>query len=116
MLRQRVLQPNDIHCVSGCGNTEIADHLFIECDIFGSIWNLVWQWLGITFVSSGGIGDHFTQIIHLVGMSRSSHSFFKVIRLACVWAIWKERNHCIFKNVASDPNALLDKVKLNSFL
>jgi len=53
---------------------------------------------------------------HLAGMPQLSHSFLKVIWLACVWEIWKERNNCVFKNAASDHYTLLDKVKLNSFL
>jgi len=44
-------------------------------------------WLGITTVSPGVIGAHFAQFTHLAGMPRSSHSFFKVIWFACVWAI-----------------------------
>ncbi|AET03976.1 transmembrane protein, putative [Medicago truncatula] len=74
------------------------------------------NWLDIDFIPSGGIGEHFHQFSKLVGMSCSSHAFFRLIWLACVWVIWKERNNCILKNVASDPFTLSDKVKLNSFL
>jgi hypothetical protein len=103
-------------CVGGCGFSETAYHLFLACDIFGAIWNLLWQWLDISHVAAGEIGEHFNQFTHMAGMPRSSHPFFKVIWLACVWVIWKKRNDRIFNNVASDPFALIDKVKLNSFL
>jgi len=79
MLRRGVLHHNDIMCVGGCGCSEMADHLFLACDIFGSTWYFLWRWLGIDFVPSGAIGEHFAQFTQLTGMPRSSHPFFKVI-------------------------------------
>jgi len=84
MLRRRVLQPNNILCVGGCGCTETADHLFLGCILFGSVWMSLWRWLGINFVPSGTIGEHFEQFIQLAGMPQPSHLFFKVVWLACV--------------------------------
>ena len=52
----------------------------------------------------------------MAGMPQSSHIFFKAVWLACVWVLSKDKNNCIFKNTASDPYVLIDKVKLNSFL
>jgi len=101
--------------LEGAGTLK-ADHLFIGCDIFGSILYIVWQWLDITSVSSSMICDHYAQFTHMAGMPRFTHSFFKVIWLACTWVIWKEGNNCVLKNTASDPYTLLNKVKLNSFL
>lgn len=115
-VHRRVLQPNDNMCVEGCGYPETADHIFLGYDIFGSIWYLVRQWLNISSVSSGVIGDHFAQFIYLAGTPQFLHSFLKVIWLACVWVIWKEMNNRVFKTAASDPYALLDKVKLKSLL
>lgn len=77
LVRRRVLQLTNIMCVAGCGCSETAEHLFLGCNIFCSIWNMRWQWLGITFVSSGAISAYFTHFIHLAGMPRSSHSFLK---------------------------------------
>jgi len=38
LLRRRVLQITETTCVSGCGDTETASHLFLGCHIFGSLW------------------------------------------------------------------------------
>jgi len=103
-------------CVGGCGNIETAVHLFIGCEVFGTIWYLVCHWLDISVVFPGSITDHFFQFIHMVGMSRASHLRLKVIWLACVWVLWKERNNRIFKNVVADSSIILDKLKLDSFL
>lgn len=73
-------------------------------------------WLGIDFIASNMLRHHFVQFSYMEDMPRSSHIFFKVIMLACVWVHWKEINNHIFKNTASDPSVLIDKVKLNSFL
>jgi hypothetical protein len=62
------------------------------------------------------IKQHFVQFIHLAGMTRASHVYFKVIWMASIWAIWKDRNNCVFNNVVSDPLSIVEKVKLNSFL
>lgn len=88
-VRRRVLQLTNIMCVAGCGCSETAEHLFLGCNIFGSIWNMRWQWLGITSVSPGVIGAYFAYFIHLAGMRRSliHSSSIKVVRyLFC--AFW----------------------------
>ena len=61
------------------------------------------------------LNDHFLQFSHMAALSRSSHSFFKIIWLAYVWVIWKERNNRVFINKAPDRYTILNKVKLNSF-
>jgi hypothetical protein len=76
----------------------------------------VWKWLDISSVSPGVIRDHYTRFIHMAGLPRLTHSTLKVIWLAFVWELWKERNNRVFKNAASDPHNILDRVKLTSFL
>ncbi|KEH29417.1 transmembrane protein, putative [Medicago truncatula] len=95
---------------------ETADHLFLGCNLFGSVWYLICSWLGISYVPSRLLTDHFLQFSNLAGMPRSSHTYFKVIWLASIWAIWKDRNNYIFKNAVLDPQIILEKVKWDSFL
>jgi len=116
LMRRHVLQPNDNLCVGGCGNFETANHLFIGWNLFGSVWYLIYHWLDISFVCPALINDHFIQFIKLTGMPRSSHIYFKFIWLASTWAIWKDRNNRIFKNLVINPHIILEKVKLHSFL
>jgi len=116
LVRWHVLQPNDNFCVGGCGLTETTDHLFLGCGFFERVWFLVYHWLGVSFVSLGYIKDHYSQFIQLAGLPRSTHFYLKVIWLACVWAIWKERNNRVFTDTVIDPLHIVKKVKLNSFL
>jgi hypothetical protein len=39
----------------------------------------------------------------------------QLIWLACVWVVWTERNHRLFRGSASTPTQMLDKIKLHSF-
>ena len=116
LVRRQVVQPNDNLCVGGCGFIETTDHLFIGSDLFGSVWFLVCHWLGFSFVFPGSIMDHYFQFIPSAGLPRFTHFYLKVIWLACVWAIWNERNNQVFKTVVIDPLSIVEKVKLNSFL
>ncbi|AES66100.2 hypothetical protein MTR_2g062550 [Medicago truncatula] len=80
---------------------------------------------GDVLVAAGGannnvwhkwVNDHFLQFINLEGVLQSSYLYLKVIWLASTWAIWKERDNRVLRNTAVDPNTILEKVKLNSFL
>ena len=115
LIRRRALHHEDIYCIGGCGCPETTNHLFFSCDIFGSVWHEVYQWLGVSFISPTASCDHFHQFGHMAGLSRVTHSFLKVIWHACVWTLWNERNNTIFKNKAWDLSQLLDNVKFVSF-
>lgn len=96
LVRRRVLLNDDNVCVGGCDSLEIAEHLFLGCDIFVSVWSLVLQWMRLSFVAPAIVCDHLLQFSHRAGFPKSSHSFFKIIWLACVWVIWKEMNNQVF--------------------
>jgi len=85
LVRRHVLQPNDNLRVGGCGNIETADHLFLGCNLSESVWYLICNWLGISYVSPVLHTDHFLQFSNLAGMPRSSYTYFKVIWLASTW-------------------------------
>ena len=116
LMRQSILHVNDSVCATGCGITEIATHLSLDCEMSYGLWLHVWNWVGLSVVPPGQIHDHFTQFSFMAGMPRGAHLFFKVILFASVWVIWKERNNRIFNNTVTTPLALIEKVKLYSFL
>ncbi|GAU18975.1 hypothetical protein TSUD_178920 [Trifolium subterraneum] len=47
-----VLPVGDSHCVSGCGAVESAQHVFLSCSTFGSLWSLVSSWVGSASVTA----------------------------------------------------------------
>jgi hypothetical protein len=48
-------------CVAGCGSSKSSNHLFLHCNIFGSIWHLIYRWVGISTVVPNYVLDHFNQ-------------------------------------------------------
>ncbi|CAJ2648077.1 unnamed protein product [Trifolium pratense] len=52
-----------------------AQHLFVSCSIFGSLWTLVRLWIGIPLVVSTTLRDHFVQFTYSASGSRVPRSF-----------------------------------------
>jgi hypothetical protein len=116
MVHRGILLPTDAACVAGCDHIESATHLFLHCNAFSNLWSQVWNWLGISLVSSGELRLHFIQFTKMAGMPRASHLYLRIIWFATVWVIWKEMNNCVFQNTVSTPFIIIDKIKLHSFL
>jgi hypothetical protein len=93
LVSRDILSPEARHCVSGCGEVESAQHLFLSCGTFGSLWPLVRSWIGFSLVDTHTLSDHFVQFTYSAGGSRAHRSFLQLIWLVCVWVVWSERNH-----------------------
>jgi hypothetical protein len=106
-----VISVEDRLCVTGCGHVEDANHMFLSCPIFGALWPMVRQWLGVDGVDCHVISDHFVQFIEYAGVLKARRSLFHLIWLQCVWIVWNERNDRCFRNRQSSIPQLLDKVK-----
>jgi len=59
LIRCEIIQANSCLCVSGCGQEESVDQLFVGSGVFGQIWPLICQWLGICLADKMHIIDHF---------------------------------------------------------
>ena len=79
LLRKGIIRQDGTSCIRGCGFSETAAHLILQCDVFGSVWYYVYQWVGISFIAPATVGDHFQHFGQLAGLSRSTHSFLTVI-------------------------------------
>jgi len=115
LFRRDIIQSAALMCVVGCGYEESASHLFLHCDSFGSIWQHIRNWLGVSGVETYNIGDHFIQFINYIGTSTKRHSLMQLMWLSCVWIIWTERNNKIFKNFQTSMLELLEKIKHYSY-
>jgi len=112
--RRGILPVEEASCVLGCGQVESASHLFIHCDVFGTLWQHIRSWIGVSGVDPLNLSDHFSQFIHYSGSSKTRRLFLQLLWLLCVWLIWGERNNRIFNNVETPIIQLLDKVKFHS--
>jgi len=61
-------------CVTGCGLMESSDHLFLHCNIFGSVWHFIYRWLGISAVTPAQVPDHFNHFRVSGGIAKRRHS------------------------------------------
>jgi len=73
-------------CVSGCGEVETAQHLFVSCPIFRELWSHVREWVGVCGVDPFSVYDYFLQFTYLAGGATSS-SFMQLLWLLCVWVL-----------------------------
>jgi hypothetical protein len=78
-----LFKKNTQHCVTGCGEVESAQHLFLSCGTFGSLWPMVRSWIGFSSVDAHTLLDHFVQFTYLAGGLCARRSFLQLIWLAC---------------------------------
>jgi len=114
LIDRQVLTTDMSLCVAGCGHPESAQHLFLLCNIFGSIWHMVRDWIGCYGVEADNISNHFLQFTYLTGGGKAKCSFMQLIWLICAWVVWNERNRPLFSNLATPIPRLLEIVKLMS--
>ncbi|GAU16278.1 hypothetical protein TSUD_299100 [Trifolium subterraneum] len=97
LVTRGILSSEAHFCVSGCGAVESAQHLFLSCSTFSSLWSLVSSWVGSSLVVTHTISDHFVQFTQSAGVSRARHSFMQLIWLVSIWVVWNERNSRLFR-------------------
>jgi len=68
-------------CVIGCGGVETTQHLFLFCNIFSSLWNLVRSWISFSSLDLQHISAHF---VYSTGGFKARRSFLQLIWLSCV--------------------------------
>lgn len=101
--------------VSGCGEVEIAQYLFVSCPIFRELWSHVREWVGVCGADPFSVSDHFLQFTYLAGGATSRRSFMQLLWLLCVWVVWNTRNNRQFNNTDISIHQMLEKVKINSY-
>ncbi|PNX66610.1 70 kDa peptidyl-prolyl isomerase, partial [Trifolium pratense] len=79
-LAMRNIIPHDSQlCVTSCGGTETAHHLFLSFPVFTPLWYLLISWIGISSVDLSLLQDHFVPFIHSFGGQRACRSFMRLI-------------------------------------
>jgi len=98
-------------CVSGCGELETTNHLFLHCPIFGSLWYMLRDWVWFSFVGPVWITYHIIQFAYLTCGSKVQCSFMRLFWFICVWVILNEMDDIVFNHKENSVPHLLDKVK-----
>lgn len=79
LFRQGVIPYDAQLCVTCCGNIKLANHLFLGCNVFNSVWHLLQNWLGISSVDPFGISDHFFQFSYSTSVSKARRSMMNFV-------------------------------------
>jgi hypothetical protein len=113
-----ILSLNLDQCVTCCGGAESAQHLFLSCGTFGSLWPLVRAWIGFLTADAHNISVILRSFcsVHLFSrrpqgptvlfatcvaclclgcVDREKPSRFHPFRNLCVSAIWQSQDVCI---------------------
>jgi hypothetical protein len=98
LVTRGILSPDLDLCVTACGGVKSAEHLFLSCGTFGSLWPLVLVWIEFSAVDAQSLSDYFVQFTYSVGGLRSRRSFLQLVWLACVFVAWNEKNLRVFIN------------------
>jgi len=79
LYRRHVIDIDAQLCIGGCGEVETSSHLLFNCNIFGSVWNFILRWLGVSFVLRGDASSHYFQFSFIGGAAKSRRSILHVI-------------------------------------
>jgi len=116
LLRRGVINLDSRVCIAGCNSLETTTHLFLHCSTFGSVWQYLLRWLGISTALPLGMIDHFNQFSLDDGTVRDRGAILQVIWFATTWGIWKERNNRLFNAKQSSILQVVDKIKSLAFM
>jgi len=84
LYRHHVIDIEDHSCIEGCGEVETSSHLFLHCNFFGSVWNQILRWLGVSSVMPCDVLTHFNQFSFFGGAAKSRRSILQIIWFATV--------------------------------
>ena len=84
LLRRGVINYDSRTCVAGCDLVESSPHLFLHCIIFGSVWHLIYSWIGVSVTTPFSVPDHFHQFSFIIGIGNKRRSILQVIWYATV--------------------------------
>jgi len=116
LLRRGVINHDSRTCVAGCDIVESSSHLFLHCNILGSVWHSIYSWIGVSVTNPSSVPDHFNQFSCSGGIGNKRRSLLQVIWYATVWEIWKERNNRLFNGSESPVLQVVDRIKAISYM
>jgi len=84
LFRRGVIHFDSRLCVARCGIVETSYHLFLHCNFFGTVWHLIYSWLGTSVTNPFYVPDHFHQFGFCGGFGKRRRSILQVIWFATV--------------------------------
>ncbi|MCH87520.1 glutamate-gated kainate-type ion channel receptor subunit GluR5 [Trifolium medium] len=70
---RNIISQESQFCVTGCGDVETAQHLFLSCPVLAPLWGLVRSWIGMSSADPVSLQDHFLQFTNYTSRQRQLH-------------------------------------------
>lgn len=105
-LQRRGILSTNVKCAR-CGDTEMADHLFVHCRFTKRVWEFLPTTTPLTVLPTMNVeqalqlGNNLTNLPP-TGVSLALFPWF-------AWSIWTSRNSLIFENLDLSPKAIANK-------
>jgi len=78
-LHRGIISAQATVCAAGCGHLKTTQHLFLSCNMYGSLWQFVRSWIGISGADHHSISDHFSQFIYSSGGLKARRFFLQFV-------------------------------------
>lgn len=108
--------PPDIgsSCVWCLSLPECTSHIFLHCNMARRIWINLIGWLDLNFIMPPNLVIH-RECWSSGVMKKKIRKGLRMIRQAAIWVIWKARNECIFNDVVTRCDEVVEDIKLLSW-
>ncbi|XP_058750205.1 uncharacterized protein LOC131623225 [Vicia villosa] len=78
-------------------------------------WSSICNWLGVSSAMHNEGWQHMSQFENLFGGGKATSLKLLVLWCACIWCIWKARNHKIFRNEEIQIIKVIEEAKVYSW-
>lgn len=107
------------HCLlpdigSSCVWCLCTSHIFLHCNMARRIWMNLMGWLDLNFIMPPNLVIHWECWSSGV-MNKKIRKGLRMIWQAAIWVIWKVRNECIFNDVVTRWDEVVEDIKLLSW-
>jgi hypothetical protein len=114
LMKRRIIDVQQGHCVKCMMGTETALHLFLHCNYAAKIWYDVTRWLGFTIILPSNI---VSSLAILLNCAKNKN---EKVGLCLIWStlvcvVWNARNNHIFNNAMATSEDLVEEVKILSW-
>jgi hypothetical protein len=109
---------NELLCNFCSQQVEDCEHLFFNCTVITSVWELIYQWIGRRVITGAAIVNgrhHFSRFGNLFQYPKGGR-VNHLIWLGTTWCVWNLRNQVVFNRATPTVSGMVDDIKTFSWL
>ncbi|KAK2391015.1 hypothetical protein QL285_064512 [Trifolium repens] len=107
-----ITNSTDRNCAFCSNHVESMAHAFIHCNFSTNVWRRIFNWMGLYFINSNSIQQHFIRYGELIKSkaTKVKNKHRHIIWLATMWCIWRGRNNIVFREDRITIGSLVDQI------